>query len=140
MDGCKIIPYNFAILKNLRKLIVGGNGPTSSSRKRKEPPTGGASRSGRDPCDISFTTPLAHVRTAHTASLSVGTLLDVTIEIVSGKKTVVCKRKNGGEIVGFVLVRGASQLIECIEQDNIYVAEVKKADFGHVEVTIARSA
>lgn len=117
---------------------MGGSGSGSSGRRRREPP-GGHGRVGRDACDISITTPLAHVRTAQTANLSPGTFLDVSILIVSGKKTIVCKGKNGGDIVGFVLARGASQLIECIEQDNIYVAEVTKANFGHVEVTITRS-
>jgi hypothetical protein len=65
--------------------------------------------------------------------------LDVKIQLVTQKKTVVCKRRGGGEIIGFVLARDASKLIECIEQDNIYFAEVRKADFGHIEVTVRRS-
>jgi len=72
--------------------------------------------------------------------VKVGEVLNIEIQLVTQKKTIVCKRKNSGELIGFVLARGAAKLIECIEQDNVYSAEVKKADFGHLEVLVRRSA
>jgi hypothetical protein len=99
----------------------------------------GARGQGQDPCDISFTTPLAHVRTAQSSKVKVGDVLTVNIQLVTQKKTIVCKRQMSEELVGFVLARGASKLIDCIEQENVYVADVRKADFGHIEVTVRRS-
>jgi len=117
---------------------MGGRGPGPSQRGRKAS-ANGQSTQGRDPCDVSFVTPLAHVRTAQSSNVKVGEVLNVAIQLVTQKKTVVCKRQGGGEIVGFVLARGASKLIECIGQDNLYVADVRKSDFGHIEVVIRRS-
>jgi hypothetical protein len=94
----------------------------------------------RDPCDISLTTPLAHVRTAQAANLKPGEQLKVEVETVVNRKTIVCRHSRSGETVGFILARGAVALIECIEQGNEYVAEVKKIDFGLVEVMVRRSA
>ena len=115
-------------------------GGDSSGKKRArtgELPTG---RSGRDRCDITITTPLAHVRTDQTADLTPGAVLVVDVETVVRKKTVVCRRQRTREIVGFILARGAVTLIECIEEGNEYTAEVKKVEFGFVEVVVRRSA
>jgi hypothetical protein len=120
------------------KIEMGGRSPGPSQRERK-PAAGGERSRGQDPCDISFTTPLAHVRTAQSSNVTVGQILNVSIQLVTQKKTIVCKKQRSGEIIGYVLARGASKLIECIEQDNIYLAEVRKADFGHIEVMVRRS-
>lgn len=114
-------------------------GGDSSPKKRRggELPGG---RAGRDRCDITLTTSLAHVRTNQAAELKPGDTLTVEVETVVRKKTVVCRRQRNKEIVGFILARGAVVLIECIEQGNEYAAEVKKVDFGFVEVVVRRSA
>lgn len=118
---------------------MGGRGPSAAPRPRKPHIAAGDNDLAKDPCDISFVSPLAHVRTAQSKSVAVGETLDVIIEMVMQKKTIACRRQNGGAIIGFVLHRTAARLIECIEQDNIFVAEVRKADFGHVEVLVRRS-
>lgn len=70
--------------------------------------------------------------------MKVGDILNVEIVLASNRKTVACHRQGNGVLIGFVLARRAVQLIECIEQDHVYKAEVKRADFGLVEVTIRR--
>jgi hypothetical protein len=116
---------------------MAGGGPSKKTKTRTGAPTG---RPEKDPCDISLTTPLAHVRTAHTARLRPGALLKVDVETVIKRKTVVCRIRETGEVAGYVLSRGAAGLIDCIDQGNEYVAEVKKIDFGFLEVTVRRSA
>jgi hypothetical protein len=66
--------------------------------------------------------------------------LTVEIETVVNRKTIACRHPRSKEIVGFILARGAVALIDCIDQGNEYLAEVKKMDFGFVEVTVRRSA
>jgi hypothetical protein len=118
---------------------MGGSGSASKPRQGK-PKSAGAPRGAADPCDISFITPLAHVRTARTPNLRPGMVLEVDVEPVTNKKTIVCRRMRDREIVGFVLARGASQLIDCIEQGNLYVAEITKVDFAYIEVVVRRSS
>lgn len=115
-------------------------GDSSSSKKRTRTGEMPAGRGRRDRCDITITTPLAHVRTNHASDLKPGDRLVVDVEVVVRKKTIVCRRQRTKEIVGFVLARGAVTLIECIEEGNEYTAEVKTIDFGFVEVVIRRSA
>lgn len=115
-------------------------GDSSSSKKPTRSSGAAAGRPGRDPCDINFTTPLAHVRTAQTAELKPGMILTVEVETVVNRKTIVCRRRGDKQIVGFVLARGAANLIDCIDQGHEYSAEIKKADFGFVEVAVWRSA
>jgi hypothetical protein len=117
---------------------MGGNGtPSKKSPRKVDVPIG---RPGKDPCDISFTTPLAHVRTAQTADLKAGVMLQVEVETIVNRKTLVCKRRGNREIVGFILARGAANLIDCIEEGHEYAAEIKKVDFGLVEVAVRRTA
>jgi hypothetical protein len=113
---------------------MAGGGPN----KRKSGT--GAQRPGKDPCDINFTAPLAHVRTSHTAALRRGDTLDVSLETVSKRKTVVCRIKRTGEIAGYILARGAAGLPDCIELGHVYSAEIRKIDFGFIEVAVRRSA
>jgi len=115
-------------------------GDSSSSKKRARTTELPIGRPTRDRCDISITTPLAHVRTRHAADLRAGERLSVDVETVLRKKTLVCRRGRTKDIVGFILARGAVTLIECIEDGNEYNAEVKKVDFGFVEVSVRRSA
>jgi hypothetical protein len=116
-------------------------GGSDSPKKKKTPRlTGVPVSSGRDPCDISFTTPLAHVRTAHTADLKVGGVLTVEVNTVINRKTLVCKKRGDPAVVGFILARGAAKVIACIDEGHEYVAEVKKVDFGFIEVALWRSA
>jgi hypothetical protein len=115
-------------------------GDSSGGKKRTRTTGTPTARPGVDRCDITITTPLAHVRTNQTADLKPGDILAVDVETVVGKKTIVCRRQRTKENVGFVLARGAVTLIECIEEGNEYTAEVKKVDFGFMEVVIRRSA
>lgn len=133
-------PRNESATLGLGGEKMGGSGPGSKPRQGRPQGSNVSRGSGGDPCDISFVTPLAHVRTAQTSNLRIGTVLDVDVEPVANKRTIVCRRRRDREIVGFVLARGASQLIDCIEQGNLYIAEITKMDFAHIEVVVRRSS
>jgi hypothetical protein len=117
--------------------MAGDRAPKKRRPSQEGPPIGNASG---DPCDISFSTPLAHVRTASAGDLQPGAVLSVEVETVVQRRTVVCRRSASREIVGFVLSRHASSLIECIDQGHVYLAEIRKIDFGFVEVIVRRSS
>lgn len=119
---------------------MAGNSGTRRRPIRKEPRDLGGTTPTRDACDIRLATSLAHVRTAQTEKLRVGNFLSVSVEQVTKTRTVVCKSKRTQEIVGFVLARGASTLIDCIDQGNLYEAEIVSMDFALVEVQIRRVA
>lgn len=115
----------------------GDSSPSKKSPRKVQAP---AATRGKDPCDIRLTTRLAHVRTTQSAHLSPQAALTVEVEQVLSRKTIVCRRRGNREAVGYVLARGAADLINCIEEGNEYTAIVTKVDFGLFEVAIRRSA
>lgn len=113
--------------------MAGGKLPpsTPSERRKGTDPSG---TSGKDPCDLTFTTSLANVRTSNSADLRVGIDLRVAVE----NSSIVCLRADRNEAVGTIFSRHAQSLVDCINGGNDYIAKITDFDYGHIEVRVSR--
>ncbi len=110
----------------------GGGGGGSSDEWRSEL---GGGLSGKDKCAIVELTALNSPVRDVVSGLSVGGILHVELE-TSPRNRIVVRDIKTGEIAGAITSPRLVDLIECIQGDYAYEAEVKSITGGRIEIEI----
>lgn len=120
--------------------MSGGGGGSGDWRPEPKAPVpepkggGGGGVVAGDPCVIDEVTSLNSVSPAALRNVGPGTLLNVVFMAGPPQRLVV--QDNSGQIVGSITSRSMLQIIECIQSDRRYVAEVLGIQGGSCQVRV----
>lgn len=104
----------------------------------RSPGGGGDGGGGVDPCAIVQDAPLNSPAPAVVAGLSVGSVLDVAAAGAPPRR-VLEVRTPAGTVAGSLTHVGHLQILRCIDDGNVYKAEVIQKTGGSVVVRIERT-